>query len=275
MAHAEVRRYYENNTRRMLRWGPGRSEGVLHRPVWDPGHKERRDALHAVERRIAELLSTLAPRHLLDLGCGTGASALWLAERLPARITGVTLSPLQVRLAGEQAAARGLTGRCRFLEADFLRLPDLEPADTAYAIESFTHVESPGAFFAALRGRILPGGLLILCDDLLERSPPLHGTEARWVERFRTGWHLSSLSTLTEVRQQAEAQGFRLQLAEDLTPHLRLTPPPVLALRRLLPLLPLLNASARASLDGGTALQVCLHRGWVRYRFLVFRRGAA
>jgi hypothetical protein len=31
MAHAEVRRYYENNTRRMLRWGPGRSEGVLHR----------------------------------------------------------------------------------------------------------------------------------------------------------------------------------------------------------------------------------------------------
>jgi hypothetical protein len=68
--------------------------------------------------------------------------------------------------------------------------------------------------FAALRSRLLPGGLLILCDDLLERSPPLHGTEARWVERFRTGWHLSSLSTLTEVRQQAEAQGFRLQLAE-------------------------------------------------------------
>jgi cyclopropane fatty-acyl-phospholipid synthase-like methyltransferase len=247
----------------------------MHRPVWDPGHKERRDALHAVERRIAELLSTLAPRHLLDLGCGTGASALWLAERLPARITGVTLSALQARLAMEQAAARGLAGRCRFLEADFLALPDPEPVDAAYAIESFTHVESPGAFFTALRSRLLPGGLLILCDDFLEHSPSQSGEEARWVERFRTGWRLSSLSTLTEVRRQAEAQGFRLQHAEDLSPYLRLTPPPVLALRRLLPLLTLLSASARASLDGGTALQVCLHRGWVRYRFLVFRRGAA
>jgi SAM-dependent methyltransferase len=269
MALAEVRRYYEDNTRRMLRWGPGRSEGVLHRPVWDPGLTERRDALHAVERRIARLLEPLAPRHLLDLGCGAGASALWLAERLPARITGVTLSPLQVELATAQAAARGLAGRCRFLAADFLRLPALEPVDAAYAIESFTHAESPGAFFTALRGHLLPGGLLIVCDDFLEHE------DKHWVERFRTGWRLPSLSTLPEVRRQAEAQGFHLQAAEDLTPRLRLTSAPVLVLRRLLPLLPMLNASARASLDGGTALQVCLHRGWVRYRFLVFRRGAA
>jgi SAM-dependent methyltransferase len=271
MALAEVRRYYENNTRRMLRWGPGRSEGVLHRPVWDPGCTNRRDALHAVERRIAELLEPSAPRHLLDLGCGTGASALRLAERLSCRITGVTLNPLQARLARERTDARGLSGRCRFLEADFLNLPDLEPADAAYAIESFTHATSPEAFFAALRKRLRPGGLLMLCDDFLERAPTRTAGEARWVERFRTGWRLASLGTRTEVRLQAEALGFRLCFEEDLTPRLRLTPPPMLALRRL-PLLPWLSASARASLDGGTALQVCLRAGWVRYRFLVFLR---
>jgi cyclopropane fatty-acyl-phospholipid synthase-like methyltransferase len=191
-----------------------------------------------------------------------------LAERLPARFTGVTLSPLQAALAGEQAAARGLAARCRFLEADFLHLPVLEPADAAYAIESFTHAESPGAFFAASRERLLPGGLLIVCDDFLERA------DARWVERFRTGWRLSSLITATEVRRQAEIHGFRLQTEEDLTPRLRLTSASVLALRRLLPLVPLLGASARASLAGGTALQVCLRRGLVRYRFLVWRREA-
>jgi len=144
MGRAEVRRYYEDNT--------------------------RRDALHAVDRRIAELLTPLAPRHLLDLGCGTEASALWLADRLP---------------------ARGLTGRRRFLEADYLHIPELNPADAAYAIESFTHAETQGLFFAAQR--------------------------------------------------------------------------------RLLPLVPLLGTAARSSLSGGTALQICLLRGWVRYLFLVFK----
>jgi hypothetical protein len=145
MGRAEVRRYYEDNT--------------------------RRDALHAVDRRIAELLTPLTPRHLLDLGCGTGASALWLA--------------------GEQAAARGLTGHCRSLETDYLHIPELDPADAAYAIESFTHAETQGLFFAAQR--------------------------------------------------------------------------------RLLPLVPLLGTAARSSLSGGTVLQICLLRGWVRYRFLVFQ----
>jgi hypothetical protein len=110
MGRAEVRRYYEDNT--------------------------RRDALHAVDRRIAELLTPLTPRHLLDLGCGTGASALWLA--------------------GEQAAARGLTGHCRFLEADYLHIPELDPADAAYAIESFTHAETPGLFLRPSAGTSSP-----------------------------------------------------------------------------------------------------------------------
>ena len=239
--------------------------------VWDPGLKERRDALHAVDRRIAELLAPLAPRHLLDLGCGTGASALWLAQRLPAHVTGVTLSSVQARLAREQAAARGLTGRCRFLETDYLHLPDMEPADAAYAIESFTHAETPGAFFAAQRRPLLPGGLLVLCDDFLENSSPQSKAEALWVQRFRTGWCLPTLGTMPEACRQAAAHGFRVQLSEDLTPLLRLTSPCVLALRRLLPLVPLVGTAARSSLSGGTALQVCLRSGWVRYRFLVFR----
>ena len=275
MKHADVRRYYEDNTRRMLRWGPGRSEGVLHRPVWDPNSRGRQDACHAVERRIVGLLEPLTPRHILDLGCGAGASAVWVAEHLPSRITGVTLSALQARLAGERAAARGLADRCGFLEADFLRLPDLEQADAAYAIESFAHAESPRAFFSALASRLRPGSLLVLCDDFLEHVPALSDAETRWVQRFRAGWRLSSLTTLTEVCRQAEGGGFRMQHVEDLTPLLRLTPAPVLAVRRLLPVAPFLGASARSSLDGGTALQVCLHRGWVRYRFLVFTREAA
>lgn len=234
----------------MLRWGAGRLEGALHRPVWDPGVAACRDALHAVDRRIAELLAPLAPRHVLDLGCGTGAVALWLAERLPARITGVTLSALQVRLARERASARGLAELCRFLEADFLSLPELEPAGAAYAVESFAHAAEPSAFFAALRPHLVPGGLLVLCDDFLANARPGSRAEARWVERFHAGWRLSSLRTSDEVQ--------------------RLTPRPFLALRRLLLLLPLLGPAARSSLGGGAALQVCLRRGWVRYRFLVF-----
>ena len=256
----------------MLRWGPGRGAGAIHRAVWEPGCRTSAESLHTVEKRVVDLLLALAPEHILDLGCGAGSSALWIAERLATRVTGITLSPLQVRLAREGAAERGLEDRCSFLEGDFCSNFAVEGVEAAYAIESFSHASSPAGFFARMEELLPPGAPLLVCDDFLTHDTPSEEMEARWTRRFATGWQLPSLCTVEEATRRAKASGFELSSNEDLSPFLRRTPRAGLLFRRLIESLPLLKASIRSSLAGGTALQVCQRRGWTHYRFLVFRR---
>ena len=84
---ARIRRYYDRNTADFVAYGQGGSEGAIHRAVWGPGADDRRRAFHFVEERIAHVIRDrvvgAAPAHVVDLGCGIGASLCYLAERLP------------------------------------------------------------------------------------------------------------------------------------------------------------------------------------------------
>ena len=275
-----VRRYYEVNTLWMSALGMGRGEAVLHRPVWAHGVRRRADALHFVEAQIASELG-LAPTsgdaggdplpHVLDLGCGVGGSALWLAANFDVTITGITISPTQVRLAQHAARRRGLVRRCRFIEADFHNLPALPSAVGAYAIESFSHASDVARLVRQAAACLAEGGRLILVDDYLTDKDRGAALAARWTSRFAEGWHLSNLTTVDALTSIASEAGLRLVRRHALTPFLRPIPQPVLAMQLLLAASPL-RAGWRDSLRGGTALQVCLANGWVQYWMLAFAK---
>ncbi|MFH1009285.1 MAG: methyltransferase domain-containing protein [Candidatus Latescibacterota bacterium] len=59
----------------------------------------------------------IGPCRALDVGCGTGDNAIWLAQRRFV-VTGCDLSPTAIRKAMEKAALAHIT--CSFLVADFL-----------------------------------------------------------------------------------------------------------------------------------------------------------
>ncbi len=71
-----------------------------------------------VERCLA-LLAGLREPEVLDVGTGTGAIALSIADEHPgARVTAIDVSPDALALARENAAATGLDERVRLLEHD-------------------------------------------------------------------------------------------------------------------------------------------------------------
>lgn len=120
-------------------------------PRWDriigPGD------LDALAAALAEVEP---PRHVLDVGTGTGAAAFLLAERFPgARVTGVDVSPAMVAAARAKTPPE-LAGRVRFLEADAAELPVPDGSCDVVTLANMI------PFFDELARLVAPGGSLLV-----------------------------------------------------------------------------------------------------------------
>src|SRR5262245_16931753 len=220
---ADIRRYYDRHSAAFVRFGQG--GGAIHRAVWGPRTHTRNEAFHYVDEQIAALVrryvSSSRDVHVVDLGCGVGASLCYLAERLPIRGTGITLSPVQAAMARQAVAGRGLSGRVECVEGDYCDLPaDLASADLPFAIESFVHGPDPERFFEQCRCLVKAGGLLAICDDV--RKDALSPDATRTIDEFTRGWHINALLDRDTLIRMAGAAGFEHESTMDLTPHIEI-----------------------------------------------------
>ena len=273
----QIKRYYDRHTSNFLTFGQGRKTGTIHRAVWGPGTSNHQQAFRYIENQIIKFSRSLLPKsdklHIVDLGCGVGTSLCYIAEHLPILGTGITLSPVQVKLAKQIIDKANLTDRVLCIEGDYSNLPNnTKRADVAYAIESFVHSQDPDQFFVQCSRLIKPGGLLILCDDF--RKSETGSAEKKTIERFCKGWHINTLLNLKECYSLADSKGFRHKQTINLSPYLELyryrdrAARVLLALSQLIPLY-------KTNIDylvGGTALQECLKRGWIDYNLVIFQR---
>ena len=274
-----VGEYYDRNTRRFLRFGGAGTTGAIHRAIWAPGVASAEEAFLYLNRLVAVALRPALeagepPGRVLDLGCGVGGTSTWLAAELGAEVVGVANSPVQLEIARRRARELGLEGRCRFLLGDFLDLPPLGPAQGACAIESFVHAADPAGFFRQVAAQLAPGGRLVICDDFLAEPLTDPGQRRRaeaWLGRFRGGWGAHSLVEEAAALELAGQAGLRSLETVDLTGFLRGFRPLLLYPLAALTRLPLRSAYWR-NLAGGTALQVCVRRGYTRYLALVFEK---
>jgi len=277
----DVRRYYEENTERFERFGQGRGTGAIHRAVRAKTGDRDQSPFRTLERMILRRLKRVGSGdgkvHVLDLGCGVGASMIYLATEAPIRATGITLSGLQAARARERIAECGLSERVTCLEGSYLELPSsVPPAALAFSIEAFIHGPDPAAFFEAAARYVMPGGMLLVFDDFLsERAAGrLAPRDARVLNEVREGWLANSLVTVRQASELASQAGFALESNEDLTPRLELGRPrdhaiaALVAVGRFLPL----RGYRFRSLLGGNALQTGLRSGLLEFRRLCWRR---
>lgn len=93
----------------------------------------------------------------LDIACGRGGAAVWLARR-GAQVWGFDVSEIAVEQARELAAHWGVTDRCRFSVADLDHgLPDGPPVDVIVC-----HRFRAPDLTAAIIDRLNVGGLLAI-----------------------------------------------------------------------------------------------------------------
>ena len=278
---AHIRAYYDHNTPRFLGRGAQRFTRTIHRPVWGPGVQDESQALHYVHNLILAELDQTHPHPgtelaVADLGCDVGASLFYLLKNSPSplRALGLTISPLQVRLAQAESLQRSFGTRSLFCLADFTAPPLGKQFDLVFSIEAFAHTNQPRAYFQAAACLLRPGGRLVVCDDFLGANVPRASVDTHCLETFRSGWSVPGVIDPHTAVTYAREAGLALVNQLDLTPYLRLRPLPG-GILRLAELLVRTLAPADPhwrSILGGQALQLCLSRGLVQYRFLTFTR---
>ncbi|OHB04483.1 MAG: hypothetical protein A3B14_03570 [Candidatus Zambryskibacteria bacterium RIFCSPLOWO2_01_FULL_45_21] len=109
----------------------------LHHGYWETGKETKEEAQLALTKHLAKVAGIKHSSKILDVGCGFGASSIYLAKYLDAKCTGVTISPVQVSMA--QNAAKKENALCEFLLMDAEKMEFNEPFDVIWSIESISH----------------------------------------------------------------------------------------------------------------------------------------
>jgi SAM-dependent methyltransferase len=140
-----------------------------------------------VNARLAEVVEPLRPGRALDLGCGEGGDALWLADR-GWRVVAVDVSQTALQRAAADALYRGLERRIDFQRHD---LSDSFPKGT-FDLVTAHYLHSPARLdrervLRSAAGAVAAGGLLLIVD---------HGAAPPWAAKSA---HCHSFPSVDEV----------------------------------------------------------------------------
>ena len=160
---------------------------------------------------LAALLQPKVSDHLLDIGCGIGGPARWIAAKYGCRVTGVDLTAEFCEAAHELNGLCGLTDRVQVLHGSALSLPLPDNSfDHAYSQAVLMNVSDKRGVFREAHRVLRPGGSLALS---------LAGVGSAGEPCYPLPWaitpEISFLVTPDELRGDLLAAGFQIALLRD------------------------------------------------------------
>ena len=169
----------------------------------DEFHIRGREATVELARR-----ASLKPgSHVLDVGCGLGGSARYLAAEHQCQVMGIDLTQEYVDTANALAGMVGLSDKVAFRQASALEMPFDDGAfDVVWTEHVQMNIADKHAFYRELGRVTRPKGVLLFHDIFQGAGGPLH-YPVPWAEEPS----ISFLAAPDEVRKTLEALGFLIR----------------------------------------------------------------
>lgn len=166
------------------------------------------DAANSLEQAQGDKLAHIAAKlmlkpehHVLDIGCGWGGLALYIHRVSGARVTGITLSEEQLKVARERAQAAGVGDAVRFELIDYRALDG--QFDRVVSVGMFEHVGRPNyrRFFDTVRERLTPEGVALIHTIARADGP---GVTDPWTAKYIfPGGYAPALSEMLPAIEQS------------------------------------------------------------------------
>jgi SAM-dependent methyltransferase len=126
-------------------------------------------------RELAASLGIDPGAKVLDVGCGLGGPARFLAATYGCQVTGIDLSQPFVDAAQMLTERTGLSDMVTFRQANALELPFAEESfDHAWTQHVAMNIADRAGLYASIRRVLKPGGCLAIYDVVADdRGPPI------------------------------------------------------------------------------------------------------
>lgn len=160
---------------------------------------------------MAEAANLSADDRVIDLGCGYGSTARYIASKYGCEVIGQTISNEELKLAQERAQNSDARHLLTFEWGDFhnVEYPD-NSFDVVWSQEAFLHGADKAKILSECYRVLKPGGTLIFSDILVRRDTPQADRE-RIYARINT----VDIWDRPDYEEGLKQQGFELLKAED------------------------------------------------------------
>jgi ubiquinone/menaquinone biosynthesis C-methylase UbiE len=166
----------------------------------------------ATEYLVARL-SLSAQDHVLDVGCGIGGAARFIAGQTGGRVTGIDLTPEFIDVANVLSERVRLSDQLQFEAASALSMPFADAKfDAAITIHVAMNIHDRESFYGEIARVMKPGSLLGVFDIMRNNDDDLV-FPLPWAQSAAT----SHLITAQETADRLTAAGFTVTEIEDRT----------------------------------------------------------
>jgi cyclopropane-fatty-acyl-phospholipid synthase len=133
------------------------------------------------KRHIAAKLLLRPGMRVLDIGCGWGGMALYLAQNYGVEVVGLTLSEEQLKIAVQRAAEAGMAHKVKFYLRDYRE--EIGEYDRIVSAGMFEHVgvNHYQEFFEKAKSLLKHDGVMLLHSIGRMEKP---GTTNRWMQKY-------------------------------------------------------------------------------------------
>jgi len=209
---ADTKAYYDGPADEIYRlvWGDNIHLGV---PCNDAcPHPE---AMEHTNEIMAEIANMEKGAKVLDMGCGYGGTARYLARECGCSVVGINVSEKELEVAKATAREAGLVDSLTFERGDFhsLRYAD-ESFDVVWSQEAFLHGADKNQIISEAKRVLVPGGKLIF-TDLVVAAGTSPSDRERIYERVRS----PVMWDADEYHRCLLGQGFQILQMQDWSAH--------------------------------------------------------
>ncbi len=182
----------------------------MHFGLWDETTKNHRQALLNENKILAELSNITANDYVIDLGCGYGTTAIWLAKNIGCHVVGITISKKQVLEAKEVANQYKVSHLVEFLVMDYHKTNFKNNSfDVAIAIESIAHSAQKQVVIKEIHRILKPNGRLIIADGYFAKNTKKLSLREQEIAKICfEGVHVPPLPEKQEFENWLKKNGF-------------------------------------------------------------------